>query len=142
MAKNTNKLVLETKYAGFLVQFVALIIDNVILYVAAFFMGAGLSLSFGSDLVIQFSEIMALLLAWFYFAWMESKYGATFGKQAFDLEVTDINGGRVTFMQATGRYAAKFLSIGTAFIGFAMAGFTKKKQGLHDIISECLIIKN
>ncbi|MFM8622340.1 MAG: RDD family protein [Holophagaceae bacterium] len=142
MTKDTNNLVLETKYAGFWLRFVALIIDYVILGFAAFFMDAGLSLSFESDLETEFSEMIAFLLTWFYFAWMESQYGATFGKQAFKLEVTDINGGRVTFMQATGRYAAKLLSLGTACIGFAMAGFTKKKQGLHDIISECLIIKN
>ena len=37
MAKNTNKLVLETKYAGFWLRFVALIIDILIVFVTVSF---------------------------------------------------------------------------------------------------------
>jgi uncharacterized RDD family membrane protein YckC len=66
---------------------------------------------------------------------------ATVGKMALGLVVTDLNGNRITFARATGRYFGKALSSLILHIGYLMAGFTPKKQALHDIIAECLVVK-
>ncbi|MBI4809901.1 MAG: RDD family protein, partial [Ignavibacteriales bacterium] len=77
---------------------------------------------------------------WLYFALMESMKGATLGKMALGIIVTDMKGNRISFGRATGRYYGKIISSLTLSIGYIMAGFTQQKQALHDIIAGCLVI--
>lgn len=85
---------------------------------------------------------LVILLTWLYYGLLESSaWQATLGKKALGLEVTDLRGTRVTFGRATGRYFARYISIMTIGIGFLMAGFTEKKQALHDIIAGTLVIR-
>ena len=70
-----------------------------------------------------------------------SEYQATLGKMLLGLKVTDLKGRRISFLRATGRHFGKILSGLILGIGFFMIAFTKKKQGLHDIITECLVLK-
>lgn len=82
------------------------------------------------------------IIQWLYFALMESsKFQATVGKLAIGLIVTDLDGQRISFGRATGRYFAKILSGLILFIGFIMVAFTERKQGLHDIIASTLVYK-
>jgi uncharacterized RDD family membrane protein YckC len=71
-----------------------------------------------------------------------SSYQGTLGKMALGLTVTDLEGRQISFGRATGRYFSKiitgFIPLG---IGYAMAGFTEKKQALHDIIAGCLVLR-
>jgi uncharacterized RDD family membrane protein YckC len=59
---------------------------------------------------------------------------------AIGIKVTDLNGNRISFGRATGRYFAKILSGMILMIGYIMAGFTEKKQALHDMIASCLVV--
>jgi uncharacterized RDD family membrane protein YckC len=78
-----------------------------------------------------------------YFSLLESSpWQATLGKKAFGLQVTDLDGRRLTFARATGRYFAKIVSNLTFGVGYLMAGFTKRKQALHDLMAESLVIRN
>ncbi|MCK5087480.1 MAG: RDD family protein, partial [Melioribacteraceae bacterium] len=44
--------------------------------------------------------------------------------------------------RATGRFFGKILS-GLIFnIGYIMAAFTERKQALHDILANCLVVEN
>jgi uncharacterized RDD family membrane protein YckC len=52
----------------------------------------------------------------------------------------DTQGRRVSFGRATGRYFGKILSGLILGIGFLMAGFTERKQALHDSIADCLVV--
>jgi len=70
-----------------------------------------------------------------------SESQATLGKRAVSIKVTDMNGNRISFGRATGRDFAKIISGLPLFIGFMMAGWTSKKQALHDMIAETLVIK-
>jgi uncharacterized RDD family membrane protein YckC len=65
---------------------------------------------------------------------------ATIGKLAVGLRVTDLQGQRISFGRATGRFFAKWLSGAILLIGYLMAGFTEKKQALHDRIAGCLVL--
>ena len=96
----------------------------------------------GALIGAYFSFIVIITVAsWLYFALMESSNKqATVGKMALSIKVTDINGNRLTFGRATGRYFGKILSGMILYIGFIMAGFTEKKQALHDMIAGCLVV--
>jgi len=151
-------------YAGFWWRFVAYFIDNIIvtavtsLLLFPFFLIMGISIfrfsgfdrGFGSGpeavfpfvLVALFIAFLSKIIEWFYFAIMEaSKHQGTLGKIALGIRVTDIKGKRISFARATGRYFGKILSGMLLMIGYIMAGFTQKKQALHDILADCLVIK-
>jgi uncharacterized RDD family membrane protein YckC len=144
-------------YAGFWLRFVAYIIDSIILGfvigLAIFLplMGSELgSLSEGNPWEIYTTfgprlvavRLLGLMVAWLYFALLESSaWQATLGKKALGLQVTDLGGRRITFGRASGRFFGKIISAMILLIGFIMAGFTEKKQALHDMMAGCLVIR-
>jgi uncharacterized RDD family membrane protein YckC len=149
------------QYAGFWRRFVAYLIDSIIIGVVSCLvlipvfavLGIGIGLGgieeeeaagFILAPVIGFMLFAGLVLAvgeWLYFALMESSNRmATLGKMAIGIKVTDLNGNRVTFGRATGRYFGKILSGMIFMIGYIMAGLTEKKQALHDMIASCLVV--
>ena len=71
---------------------------------------------------------------------LSSEKQATVGKMVLGIVVTDINGGPISFARATGRHFAKWLSALILGIGFLMAAFTEKKQALHDMIADTLVV--
>ena len=77
---------------------------------------------------------------WLYYAVLESKIGATIGKFALNIRVTDENCNFLSFKKASGHAFARFLSIIPFFTGYLMAIFTEKKQTLHDLLSGCIVI--
>jgi len=147
-------------YAGFWLRFVAFIIDSIVLY----FVGTIITLPFIASMGLRGimrghmpmspEELMPLMgalirlvlirtvLNWLYYALLESSsWQATLGKKALGLEVTDMEGRRISFGRATGRFFAKIISALILWIGFIMAGFTEKKQALHDMIAGTLVIR-
>jgi uncharacterized RDD family membrane protein YckC len=92
-------------------------------------------------LTVSFAAIF--VLGWLYYASMESSaYQGTLGKMALGLIVTDMQGRRISFGRASGRFFAKLLTgLIPFFVGYIMAGFTEKKQALHDIIASCLVLR-
>ena len=87
-------------------------------------------------------DLLFAVGGWLYFALMETgKNQATLGKMVVGIKVTDLSGNRVTFGRATGRYFGKILSALTVFVGFMMAGWTTKRQALHDIMADTLVVR-
>jgi uncharacterized RDD family membrane protein YckC len=87
-------------------------------------------------------QLVALVATWLYFALMESSpRGATVGKMVMGLRVVDEQGNRLSFLRATGRFFAKYISAIILMIGFLMAAFTDRKRALHDIIAGTLVVK-
>lgn len=150
-------------YAGFWLRFVALIIDGIVIYFvrALIFMPFGIGMGlhgwhgmlhgrqpqdFGDllpmlRLAIRIAMI-STILQWLYYSLTESSsWQATLGKKALGLTVTDLDGRRISFGRATGRYFAKYLSTLILCIGWLMAGFTEKKQALHDLIAGTLVLR-
>jgi uncharacterized RDD family membrane protein YckC len=60
---------------------------------------------------------------------------ATIGKRLLGMRVTDTSCRRISFMRATLRHFAKWLSAAILFLGFLMVTFTERRQGLHDVIA-------
>lgn len=95
----------------------------------------GMFLTLGIGYLIIFAANMM------YPAWMHSsRYQATLGKMAVGIKVVRSNGERLTLGRAIGRFFAYLLSSITLCIGFVMAAFTERKQALHDIICDTLVV--
>jgi uncharacterized RDD family membrane protein YckC len=154
-------------YAGFWLRVVAAIIDGLALLIPFGLIGFALFASAipalsriqqGEPPMVVFAAIMPRLIiigiiyfigTWLYWAGMESsEWQATLGKKALGLYVTDMEGRRTTF----GRTSARFWSgrgvrvvpsLGALYflIDCIMAGLTEKKQALHDIIANCLVLR-
>ncbi len=151
-------------YAGFWIRFVAYLIDGVVLGIPFFLIVVALVFLFGGFSLLArrtsvgppdaafmvpvilgfiFAAVFFLVAQWLYFAGMESSARqATFGKAAMSLRVTDLQGRRLTFGRATGRFFTKIVSnLIPLAIGYIMAGFTEKKQALHDMIASTLVLR-
>lgn len=147
-------------YAGFWLRFVAWIIDQIVLRIVLTFVTLPLVAASGLRNMIfthppqSPEEVIALLgafskfivlgvvIEWLYYALLESSaWQATIGKKTLGLEVTDLAGRRISFARATGRYFGKFISAIIFLIGYIMAGFTEKKQALHDMMAGCLVMR-
>jgi uncharacterized RDD family membrane protein YckC len=148
------------KYAGFWLRFVAFIVDVIVLgfigfavtipFMASLPMGAlmhgrpPMSPEEWAPFVGMFGRLVLIrfVINWLYYALLESSaWQATLGKKALGLEVTDLEGRRVSFARASGRFFGKILSTLILFIGFFMIGFTARKQGLHDILAGTLVMR-
>ena len=135
-------------YAGFWKRFAAFILDYIVVVVLAMMAGAVIGLVYGigagaptDDAASSLGAIAGLLVWWLYYALMESSATqATLGKMALGIRVVDQEGNAVSFGRATGRNLAKFLSGLILMIGYLMAGFTSRKQALHDIVAGCLVV--
>lgn len=155
---------LPSPYAGFWLRFLAYIIDSIVVGITfgvfalivvaivgvGYFRtmlegmnGEGATIPAAFLGIILFAGVVSLVATWLYYAWMESsQYQGTLGKMALGLTVTDLQGRRVTFGRASGRFFAKIITgLIPLAIGYIMAGFTEKKQALHDMIASCLVLR-
>jgi uncharacterized RDD family membrane protein YckC len=115
---------LPLEYAGFGVRTVAFIIDSVVVYVAQTLLQIALGLQsvaftdlesmrqYISDARVMTGwalfTVLALLWQWLYYAFMEaSSRQGTLGKMAMGLAVTDLEGRRLNFARASGRFLGK-----------------------------------
>lgn len=90
---------------------------------------------------LGYGLVFSVGMTWIYYAVFEaSRKQATLGKLAVGIKVTDVHGKRIGFGKASGRYFSKFISATIIGIGYLMAAFTKRKQGLHDMMAGCLVI--
>jgi uncharacterized RDD family membrane protein YckC len=87
-------------------------------------------------------QALFVTFAWLYYALLESSpWQGTLGKHAAGLIVTDVHGQPVSFGRATARLFAKALSFCTFYIGFLMISWTRRSQGLHDLIAGTLVLR-
>ena len=128
------------EYAGFWRRVAAALIDGILVGVVSWIVTMIFSaISDGAEVTAQ---ILVLIAAYGYYAGMESSsYQATVGKIALGIQVTDLNGNRISFGRALGRNLAEILSALILGIGYIMVAFTPKKQGLHDMIAGTLVVK-
>ena len=142
-------------YAGFWLRAVAYLIDTILISLVF-----GLAMSLHPSAFIKFPDAAAapslaalpqlttlaiaitIPVVWLYYALFEaSSWQATPGKRALRLYVTDLRGRRITFARASARHFSKVISGLTFLVGYLLAGFTEKKQALHDLLSGCLVLR-
>lgn len=146
-------------FAGFWLRAIAYLLDTVVISLVG-----GLVASFYPATFIKYPDAAATATAanplaslpqltplgfaitiaatWFYYTLFEaSNWQATPGKRVLKIYVTDMFGQRPTFARIAGRNFAKIISNLTFLVGYLVAGFTVKKQALHDLISSCLVLR-
>ena len=144
-----------TRYANFGQRLLAFILDSILAAIIAGMIGAMLGLMAGlggavtgaddsavSDVVDLLGLLAGTAAGWLYEALLvSSSYQATLGKMALGIVVTDMQGRRISFLRATGRYFGKIVSGMLIMIGYLMQPFTEKRQTLHDIMAGCLVLR-
>lgn len=121
-------------FGTFWERFAAAFIDGIILIVPSFFISVFWNTTSG--------DFVSIVIGWLYSALLESGEGqATLGKKALGLKVTTLDGGRITFLQATGRHFGKIISALILLIGYFMMLWDEKKQALHDKMAGTLVVK-
>lgn len=151
----------EVEYAGFWRRFAAHLLDNFILLFISVLVA-----------IIGFSRDLAMLIVplVYYTAFEGSSKQGTLGKQAMQIIVTDLDEKRVSYLRAFARVCAlilvpaafsflyglvsamarstpdDFTAMLVNFVVLALSClvifWTSKQQGLHDIFTGCLVIRD
>jgi uncharacterized RDD family membrane protein YckC len=140
---NTSKKYDETKieYASFITRWVAFTIDNAILALATVALLFPFTY-FEDSLQVEIQRTLTtvLLVSITIYLWVKWD-GATPGKKLMKIKIVNAdNFETVDFVQAAKRYAGYILSSIPLLAGFAMVLFTEKKQGLHDKVSNTVVV--
>ncbi len=141
-------------FAGFWLRAIAYLFDTILISLAF-----GLIASLYPSTFIKFPDAATTSLAslpqltpiafaitltatWLYYTMFEaSSWQATPGKRVMRIYVADLHGQRLTLARAAARNLAKIVSSLTFLVGYLIAGFTEKKQALHDILASCLVLR-
>lgn len=144
----------EVVYAGFWKRVAANVIDSFVVGIVGGIIGAiigavigagfGLNggLGGGGFLAIQLvTNLVSITITAGYYAWFHSSANqATLGKLAIGIKVVRSDGEAISFARGIGRYFAFLLSSLILGIGLLMAAFTERKQGLHDMLCDTLVV--
>jgi uncharacterized RDD family membrane protein YckC len=142
-------------YAGIGNRLFAVIIDGLLMSVATmvplflvFFVLLGSApnrqsiAKLGSYLMlIAVVFIAVMLLPFVYEIVMIAKRGATYGKSFRKVVVVRTNGEPVSMGRSILRIIIKSFLSGILLIGYLMALFTEKKQALHDLIADTVVLQ-
>ena len=141
----------EVAFAGVWRRLLAFVIDYVFLFGVELALAAAVYVFVPTTVsAIQGGSLQAIeevgpvmsVITWAYFGIFESSPArATLGKMALGLYVGDIHGDPITFRRAVWRNWLKTLSWLTLGTGFILAGFTPRKQGLHDLLAGTLVLR-
>lgn len=142
----------QVTYASFGKRFLASILDGIILY---FIQTMVLSLlkihqfnRFDYDLsggemlslIMQQTAVTLIINAVYFAAWESTINMASPGKMALKIYVTGSAGNKLSFMRAFGRNIGKNVSSLILGIGYLMCLWTDKKQCLHDMMADTVVV--
>jgi uncharacterized RDD family membrane protein YckC len=137
----------EQEYGGFWVRLVALTLDNAVVFVvllaAMLGMGTVVAMTGMEAAMGVVAWVVVTFLPFLYWPVLESSgWQATVGKRVMGLQVTDVDGARLSFVHALLRTLAKIISSIPFGLGFLIAAFTARKQALHDLIVKTLVVRS
>lgn len=147
VADVTERLGGPTVYAGFWVRYTAVMLDSLLVGLIGAAIGfvlgfVGALVGLGEGHTSMAGGLAGAVISWLYFAATESgPHRASPGKRALRLQVlTAAAEERISFLRATGRWAARYLSLLLLLIGYLMQPFTARKQALHDLIAGTVVV--
>ncbi len=133
--------------AGFWRRLVALIIDSLLVGVVGGVIGTVISLPMGADtqttqgIVSSINFILALL----YFGILWSQRGQTVGYMALGMRLVRTDGGGIGILRAMARFLLIELSFSLcvipAIISAFMVGTGQRKQAIHDLIVDTVVVQ-
>jgi uncharacterized RDD family membrane protein YckC len=133
-------------YAGFILRLLAYFIDRIILLMPEYFLEKVVMSYFENPSQpikpLLYEAIANVLLYSLYYGIMESSFlQGTLGKQIMGLRVSKESGERLSLYRAALRGLCIFFSWTSFGLGFAIIALTPKKQALHDIAAQCLVVR-
>ena len=137
---------LPYKFAGFWIRAAAALVDSVALGIPSALVGIILYFlmsAFGMEeaAVEMVGQIATTLIAiGYYVGFHSSKYQATLGKLVLGIHLMRRDGGAITPKLALWRYIALILSAIPLGLGFLMAGWTREKTALHDLVCSTRVV--
>ena len=143
----------DARYAGFWIRWVAVLVDGLILLPiqrgVVELWGESLSVwedSLAHGLLPPVTILGAMgLTAAASLAYetllTASPWQGTVGKKILGLRVSDTEGRRLSFGRSLARGLLKYISTATLMIGYMMAGWTRRKQALHDLLAETVVTR-
>lgn len=144
----------KTHYAGFWLRALAYLFDTILVSLllalaasfrpSAFviFPNPGATSALAIPQLTRLAMAITIPMVWLYYAIFESSsWQATPGKRVLHLYVTDLYGRPISFARATIRHFGKIISGLTFMVGYFLAGFTARKQALHDLLASCLVLR-
>lgn len=133
-----------TKYAGFLVRLLALVLDGIILGIIGYAIFGKevvqIDTTSGFSFSINFNGWKSVIPP-FYTLLFWILFSATPGKLICRLKIVDTDGKRLSWQKALIRFVSYIPSAFVFFLGFIWVGFDSKKQGWHDKIAKTYVIK-
>ncbi|MDE1205306.1 RDD family protein [Tenacibaculum larymnensis] len=121
IVKEYNEVIVY-QYAGFWERFLARFLDTLIIIIPQL--------------------CIPLVPAWLYWSLQQSsEKERTVGQGVAQIKLMSIDGNKVTFGQATGRFFGNFLNVITFFVGYLLFFTGEKKQCLHDMLSGTIVVK-
>ena len=139
--KESNKIVktdmLNPKYQGFWIRFLAFILDGFIIWIPVGLLQMGLIYVTGMQSMMYLASFVGIVLT----VYMDGIKGGTPGKLILRMRIVNEKGEYIGIPMAILRYIGKILSGMILGIGYFMIGWDEKKQGLHDKIAQTYVIK-
>ena len=135
-------------YAGFWMRFLALIIDSILLFII-FFIGGRLfvkGIDYGNGNIVitegQWWWAVWGIFSVLYYPVTWALLGETIGHRVLGMEIRRVEDGqRPNAGQVIVRYLGYILSSLIICIGFIIAAFDPRKQGLHDKIANTVVVR-
>jgi len=136
------------RFAGFWRRLSACLVDSILLYFPASTLRVILGLPLlrmrddWSDPRVLEAQCFAIAMAWLYCSLFESsRTRGTLGQQLLGMQVTDVEGRRISFARATGRHWAQWLSVFICGVGYLLNLWTSRRQTLHDLVAGCVVVR-
>lgn len=121
---------LTFRYAGFWRRAAALIIDLTIMIIPSMIFGMAIPFVGGPILGLLFRPVFDA-----------SPIGASPGRALMGIKILSEQGTRLTLKQAYIRYFSFYLTLATLSLGFLMSLFNERRQTLHDMIAQTVVIQ-
>lgn len=133
------------RYAGFWMRFWAYLVDVIVvaslngILITPFVKWLDIPAAEPAFLPLQ--GVLTGLIYYAYFILMTKFLSQTLGKMLFGLivrrdDAERLTWGTVIFREGIGRFISKTI----LFVGYIIAGFTKKKKSLHDMFADTIVI--
>ncbi len=101
-------------------------------------------------IIMLFSVVVSLKISipysWIVTAWLyealqlSGMHRATIGQRTMGIKVSNMQGGSLSFVEASVRHFSKYLSLFTALSGYLIVILDRRKQTLHDKIAESVVV--
>ncbi len=123
-------------YADIGIRFLAMIIDDVVLFLIEYLLTVFMLGVLGPILL----PVSILITLAYYIGFEGGPWHATIGKHILGLTIVDEYGNGISYSTSMLRYLGKLLSAITLGIGYLLALFNNNKQTLHDMIARTYVV--